>query len=68
MRKLLTWAIVALIAALVVSEININTSLYKAQDNSVEIIFPQWQPKQPWFYFYWTPGKILLAQPEEEQD
>ena len=55
MGKLFRWAIVALIAALVVSEIHIQTSLYKKEDNSVEIIFPQWQTKQPWFYLFWTP-------------
>ena len=60
MGKLFRWAIVALIAALVVSEIHIQTSLYKKEDNSVEIIFPQWQTKQPWFYLFWTPGEFTL--------
>ena len=50
-KKLMLWTLLALVLALIFSEINIKTSLYKAADNSVEIIFPQWQTDNPWFYF-----------------
>ncbi len=43
MGKLIKWGLVALIGCLIVSQINIQTSIYNKQDNSVEIIFPQWQ-------------------------
>ncbi|MCD8548045.1 MAG: hypothetical protein LRY38_06410 [Aeromonadaceae bacterium] len=56
MGKLIRWSLVALVVALIVSNINIKTSLYKAQDNSLEISFPQWKTKTPWLYLYWTPG------------
>lgn len=57
MGKLIRWLLIALVVALIVSNINIKTSLYKAKDNSVEISFPEWQSDAPWFYFYWTPGQ-----------
>lgn len=58
MKKLMLWTLLALVLALIFSEINIKTSLYKAADNSVEITFPEWQTDHPWFYFYWTPGQF----------
>ncbi|MFC3913163.1 hypothetical protein ACFOSS_06750 [Pseudaeromonas sharmana] len=60
MGKLFRWGLVVLIAALVVSKLNIQTSIYKKDDNSVEIIFPQWQQDDPWFYLFWTPGTLSL--------
>lgn len=69
MGKLIKWGLLALIGSLIVSQININASIYKKQDNSVEIIFPQWQQEKPWFYFYWTPGTLRFKQPpKEDQD
>ena len=69
MGKLIKWGFVALIGCLIVSQINIQTSIYKKQDNSVEIIFPQWQLEKPWFYLYWTPGTLRFKQPpNEDQD
>ncbi len=57
-KKLMLWTLLALVLALIFSEINIKTSLYKAADNSVEIIFPEWQTDDAWFYLYWTPGQL----------
>lgn len=56
MGKLIKWSLIALVVALIVSNISIKTSLYKAKDNSVEISFPQWKTQTPWLYVYWTPG------------
>ena len=58
---------IALVVARILSEININASIYKSADNSVEIIFPQWNVDKPWFYVYWTPGTLRLTPPEKEE-
>ena len=66
--KLFFWAFVAFIAMLACSKINLETSIYKEEQNSLEIIFPQWKTEQPWFYFYWTPGTVKWQQdPVEEK-
>lgn len=41
--KLFFWAFIALVAVLGCSEINFESSIYKEDENSLEIIFPQWQ-------------------------
>lgn len=56
--KLFFWAFIALVAVLGCSEINFESSIYKEDENSLEIIFPQWQTDEPWLYFYWTPGTV----------
>ncbi len=66
--KIIKWSLLALVVCLIVSRININTSIYKKQDNSVEIIFPQWQLEKPWFYFYWTPGTLRLEIPPKKAE
>ena len=67
MGKIIKWALLALVVCLILSELNIKTSIYHKMDNSVEIIFPQWQQEKPWFYFYWTPGTLRLTPPETEE-
>lgn len=47
MGKLIKWSLIALVVALIVSNISIKTSLYKAKDNSVEISFPNGRPRLP---------------------
>ena len=66
--KLFIWAFIALVAVLGCSEINFESSIYKEDENSLEIIFPQWQTDEPWLYFYWTPGTVKWHKdpPEEE--
>lgn len=66
--KLFFWAFIALVAVLGCSEINFESSIYKEDENSIEIIFPQWQTDEPWLYFYWTPGTVKWHKdpPEEE--
>jgi|GEM_PF-3434856 hypothetical protein len=56
--KLFLWAFIAFVAVLACSKINLQTSIYKENENSLEIIFPQWHTEQPWLYFYWTPGIV----------
>lgn len=66
--KLFFWAFIALVAVLGCSEINFESSIYKEDEKSLEIIFPQWQTDEPWLYFYWTPGTVKWHKdpPEEE--
>ena len=66
--KLFFWAFIALVAVLGCSEINFESSIYKEDENSLEIIFPQWQTDEPWLYFYWIPGTVKWHKdpPEEE--
>ena len=67
MFKLFGWSMIALVVALILSEININTSIYKSADNSLEIIFPQWNVDKPWFYVYWTPGTLSFIPAKREK-
>ncbi len=67
LNKLLLWAFIGFVAVLACSEINLETSIYKEEKNSLEIIFPQWQTEQPWLYFYWTPGSVKWSQDKEEE-
>ena len=68
-NKLFLWSFIAFVAVLACSEINLETSIYKEDKNSLEIIFPQWQTEQPWLYFYWTPGIVKWKQdPSEEEE
>lgn len=65
--KLFFWAFIAFVVMLICSKINLETSIYKEEQNSLEIIFPQWQTEQPWFYFYWTPGTVKWHQDPPEE-
>jgi len=68
--KLFFWAFIAFVVMLVCSKIDLQTSIYKEEQNRLEIIFPQWQTEQPWLYFYWTPGTAVKWHkdpPEEDQ-
>ncbi len=67
MFKMLMWSLVLLVIALICSEINIDTSIYKSADNSVEIKFPQWKAEDPWFYMYWTPGTLSFQYAKREK-
>ena len=46
MGKIIKWALLALVVSLILSKLNIKTSIYHKMDNSVEIIFPQWQQEK----------------------
>ena len=68
MGRIIKWSLVALVVCLILSDLNIKTSIYHAKDNSIEIKFPQWQAEKPWFYLYWTPGTFTLTPPPVEED
>jgi len=48
MWKMLKWSVIGGVVLLILSDIEISTSLYKYEDNRVEINFPRWQADQPW--------------------
>ena len=54
--RLFFWGFIAFIAMLCMSKITLETSIYVKDQNSLEIIFPQWKADKPWIYFYWEPG------------
>lgn len=58
MWKALKWSFIAAVLLLILSDIQINTSLYKYEDNSVLISFPRWQGDRPWGTWYWHAGQI----------
>lgn len=66
--KLFFWGIIAFIVMLICSKITLDTSIYKAEENRLEIIFPQWHTDKPWFYFYWTPGTVKWHPDVAEED
>lgn len=57
MGKLIKWLLILAVAILVLSEVNLSTSLYKYEDNQIEIIFPRWRTESPWYYLRWNPGR-----------
>ncbi len=66
--KLFFWGFIAFIAMLCCSKITLETSIYVKEQNSLEIIFPQWNTEKPWVYFYWEPGYTTWQQEEPTED
>lgn len=58
MWKALKWSFIAAVLLLILSDIQLKTSIYKYEENSVLISFPRWQPKQPWGTLSWHAGRI----------
>ena len=48
--KVLLYGIVALVLVALLGKVNSNTSLYTADNNAVEFIFPVWDWGHPWLY------------------
>ncbi|WP_116474292.1 hypothetical protein [Zobellella maritima] len=57
MGTLIKWILILGILFMALSEVDMNTSLYKYEENQVEITFPSWQAEQPWIHIKWNPGK-----------
>ncbi|MBL1376652.1 hypothetical protein [Zobellella iuensis] len=57
MGTLFKWLLVLLIAVLLLSEVKLNTSLYRYEDNQIEITFPSWRAEDPWYYLKWNPAE-----------
>lgn len=58
MWKMLKWSVIGGVVLLILSDIEISTSLYKYEDNRVEINFPRWQADQPWGTLSWHAGRF----------
>ena len=58
MWKALKWIFICWALLLILSDIQISTSLYKYEDNSVQINFPRWQSEQPWGSLRWHAGQV----------
>ncbi|MGL5031020.1 MAG: hypothetical protein ACRC8Q_07690 [Aeromonas sp.] len=58
MWKILKWIFIFTVMLLILSDIQVSTSLYKYEDNRVLIQFPRWQAKHPWGSIEWHVGKI----------
>ena len=58
MWKMLKWSVIGGVVLLILSDIEISTSLYKYEDNRVLINFPRWEAKQPWGTFEWHAGRV----------
>lgn len=71
MWKMLKWSLIGSVMLLTLSDIQINTSLYKYEDNSVLIRFPRWQADHPWGMLHWQAGRFdhhwygLAGKPKE---
>ncbi|MFH7587893.1 hypothetical protein [Oceanimonas smirnovii] len=44
------------------SEVNLSTSLYRYEDNKIELTFPVWQTDNPWYYLKWDPANGVFEQ------
>ncbi|TNJ14203.1 hypothetical protein CF111_21445 [Aeromonas sobria] len=58
MWKALKWIFICWALLLILSDIQISTSLYKYEDNRVLINFPRWEAKDPWGTLEWHEGRI----------
>lgn len=61
MGTLLKWLLLALLGVLLLSDIRLDTSLYRYADNRLEIAFPRWQSDSPWLYLLWIPGQGVFS-------
>ncbi|MDQ1885883.1 hypothetical protein [Aeromonas salmonicida] len=58
MWKVLKWLFIGWVLLLILSDVQISTSLYKYDDNKVVVSFPRWQADRPWGTFQWHAGRI----------
>ncbi|MCS3461678.1 hypothetical protein ACW5WQ_15135 [Aeromonas rivuli] len=57
MWTLLKWFFIGWVLLLILSDIELSTSIYRYQDNKVDIAFPRWESKHPWATFSWHAGE-----------
>lgn len=60
MWKALKWFFIGWALLLILSDLQITTSLYKYEDNRVVVNFPRWQADQPWGTFELHAGRVLF--------
>ncbi|WP_108652321.1 hypothetical protein [Dongshaea marina] len=56
-RKWLRWVLLLILVGLIFSQVKLDTSIYKTDENQLEISFPRWQKQYPWIYLKWSPDE-----------
>lgn len=56
MGALIKLLLLLLVVVFLTSEVNLSTSLYRYEDNEIELTFPVWQTDNPWYYLKWNPS------------
>lgn len=56
MWRALKWILILWALLLIICDFHIQTSLYKYEDNRVEVRLPRWQPLFPWARMIWHAG------------
>ncbi|WMC11151.1 hypothetical protein PU634_01955 [Oceanimonas pelagia] len=62
MGALIKLLLLLLVAFFLASEVNLSTSLYRYEDNEIELSFPVWQTDKPWYYLKWNPAEREFEQ------
>lgn len=57
MGALIKLLLLLLVAFFLASEVTLSTSLYRYEDNEIELTFPVWQTDKPWYYLKWNPAE-----------
>ncbi len=63
--KTLFYGLIAVVLVALLGKINSNTSLYTAESNAVEFIFPVWDWGNPWFYFNVDSNGYTTKKPDD---
>lgn len=62
MGALIRLLIFLLFLLFLASEVNLSTSLYRYEDNKIELTFPVWQTDNPWYYLKWHAADGVFEQ------
>ncbi|MDP5292222.1 hypothetical protein Q9290_07970 [Oceanimonas sp. CHS3-5] len=62
MGALIKLLLLLLVGFFLASEVNLSTSLYRYEDNEIELTFPVWQTDNPWYYLKWNPAEHEFEQ------
>lgn len=57
MWKLLKWIFIGWAGVLVLCDMRLQTSIYRYEDNRVELRLPRWQADTPWARLIWHAGQ-----------
>lgn len=63
--KILGWGIAVIVAIALLGKVNSNSSLYSAENNAVEFIFPVWNWGRPWLYVNIDSSGVSFQKPDD---
>lgn len=63
--KVLLYGIITIVFVALLGKINSNTSLYTAENNAVEFIFPVWDWGHPWLYVNVDSAGVSFKKPHD---